>query len=431
MEISVIGTGYVGLVTGVSLAQIGHTVTCVDNNEEKITKLKQFKSPIYEPGIEELIEENVEQNRLTFKLGQEVDYSQFDAIYLAVGTPQSEDGTADLTFINQVVIDIKNKCHQDMVIVTKSTVPVGTNASIEQKLNEDSDYKFTVVSNPEFLREGSAIEDVFHPERIILGSDDEAALDMVEEINEPFHAPVVRSNFESAEIIKYASNAFLATKISYINMIADLCEAVGADVQTVSRGMGLDSRIGNKFLKAGIGYGGSCFPKDTSALTKIAEQHDVDSSIIKSAIKVNQDEQVKLVSYLDDIYPALAGKKISLLGLAFKPETDDIRDAASIRIINELLDRKAKIHVYDPEATNNIRNIFGGKLTYSENISDCLQDSEAALVITEWKEIKGIQLQTFKDKMRRALILDGRGALLNATDDPEIEYQTIGRRGIN
>lgn len=429
MKISVIGTGYVGLVTGVSLAEIGHEVICVDTNIEKIEMLKRFKSPIYEPGIEDLIKSNFEAGRLSFELNTAVNYDECEVIYLAVGTPQAEDGTADLTYINQVIKDIKASSHEDKIIVTKSTVPVGTNAQIKQKLNEGSNVHFDVVSNPEFLREGSAVKDVFNPERIVLGSDNEVAIKVVADINEKFAAPVIQTNFESAEIIKYASNAFLATKISYANMISNLCEAAGGDIYAVTYGMGLDHRIGDKFLQAGIGYGGSCFPKDTSALTKIADKYQVDSSIVKSAMKINEQQQTKLVTYLDQVYPNVKGKKISLLGLAFKPETDDIRDAASIKVIKELLERDAEVHVFDPEAMGNIKNIFGEKITYDETVDVLLQDSDAALVITEWEVIKKIDLSEFKSKMKRPLILDGRGIFLDADEDSDIEYQTIGRKG--
>lgn len=429
MKISVIGTGYVGLVTGVSLAEIGHEVICVDTNVEKIEMLKKYKSPIYEPGIEKLIKSNFEAGRLYFELNSELNYDDCEIIYLAVGTPQAEDGTADLTYINQVIDDIRNRCRQDKIIVTKSTVPVGTNLQIKESLNKNNDVYFDVVSNPEFLREGSAVKDVFNPERIVLGSDSKEAIQKIVEVNHKFNAPAIQTNFESTEIIKYASNAFLATKISYANMISNLCEAAGADIHSVTKGMGLDHRIGDKFLQAGIGYGGSCFPKDTSALTKISDKYHVDSSIVKSAMKINEQQQIKLISYLDEIYTDVKDKKISLLGLAFKPETDDIRDAAAIKIIKKLLERQAKVHVFDPEAMNNIKQVFGEKIVYEETATSTLQGSEAALVITEWDAIKNIELAEFKSEMKRPLILDGRGIFLDAEEDSEIEYRTIGRKG--
>lgn len=429
MNISVIGTGYVGLVTGVSLAEMGQNVTCIDIDAAKIKKLKQGISPIYEPQIEELMHKNLAAQRLTFKLASEVNYNDYDLIYLAVGTPENPDGSANLTYINMTVQQIKQDLEHPTIVVTKSTVPVGTNAKIKALLNRDVAYTVEVVSNPEFLREGSAVHDVFHADRLILGSDSQAAMDVVQALNAPCKTTVIKTSFESAELIKYASNAFLATKISFVNEIANICEETGASIQAVSQGMGLDQRIGNKFLKAGIGYGGSCFPKDTAALLTIAQQNHVDFPILAATIKTNQRQQLHLVERLEQYYPDLTDKKVAILGAAFKPGTDDIREAPALRMIQTLIEKGAKVTVYDPIALDNVRNIFGEVIEYCPQIETALEDSEAALVATEWPSIQNLDGATIKNKMRRPLIIDGRSALLSLTGINDIEYAVVGQRG--
>ncbi|KRM21195.1 UDP-glucose dehydrogenase family protein [Latilactobacillus graminis] len=429
MKISVVGTGYVGLVTGVSLAEMGQNVTCIDIDTAKINKLKQGISPIYEPQIEEMMHKNLAAQRLTFSLDQDVNYNDFDLIYLAVGTPENPDGSADLTYINTTVNRITQDLQHATIVVTKSTVPVGTNAKIKALLNQNGAYTVEVVSNPEFLREGSAVHDVFHADRLILGSDSQAAMAVVEAVNAPYKTTVIKTTFASAELIKYASNAFLATKISFVNEIANICEATGANIQAVSQGMGLDTRIGNKFLKAGIGYGGSCFPKDTAALLQIAQQNRIDFPILEATIKTNQQQQLHLVERLMQYYPDLTGKKIAILGAAFKPGTDDIREAPALRIIQTLLEKGARVAVYDPIALDNVREIFGEAIEYCLKIETALEACEAALIATEWSSIQKLNAVTIKNKMRRPLILDGRAALLSLAELNDIEYAVVGQKG--
>nr|WP_308738475.1 UDP-glucose/GDP-mannose dehydrogenase family protein [Listeria newyorkensis] len=342
MNIVVIGTGYVGLVTGVALSEIGHDVCCIDIDADKVAKLKKAISPIYEPGIEALIEKNIEAGRLSFSTDLKAAVADSSVVYLAVGTPQKQDGSANLDYIEAAAANIAQSIVQDTIVVVKSTVPVGTNRYLKEFIQNQTPYRISIVSNPEFLREGVAVHDVFHGDRIVLGADDTAALEKLEMINQGFQIPIFKTALESAEMIKYASNAFLATKISFINEIANICEKAGGDIREVSAGMGMDSRIGSAFLQAGIGYGGSCFPKDTLALNHIAKNVGYDFGLIQSVIDANKVQQLKLVKVLKTHYSNLVGKQIALLGVAFKPETDDIREAASEVIIEELLRCGAK-----------------------------------------------------------------------------------------
>jgi UDPglucose 6-dehydrogenase len=346
--IAVLGTGYVGLVTGVCLSDIGHYVTCVDIDKQKVEKMKQGISPIYEPGLDELMKKNIERGRLHFTTSHQEAFRDAEVIYIAVGTPQSEDGSADLRFVEQAAKDIATYIERDgVIVVTKSTVPVGTNEKIRTWIKQHltKDIRFHIVSNPEFLREGSAIYDTFHGDRIVIGADDEWAASVIEEINKPFGIPIFHTDIHSAEMIKYASNAFLATKISFINEIANICEKVGANVEDVAYGMGLDTRIGPQFLRAGIGYGGSCFPKDTKALVQIAGDVDHQFELLQAVIKVNNKQQVKLVEKARNRFGSLRGKKVALLGLAFKPNTDDIREAVLIVIVRELLNNRVLVYI--------------------------------------------------------------------------------------
>ncbi|AWO74556.1 MULTISPECIES: UDP-glucose dehydrogenase family protein [Geobacillus] len=433
-KIAVVGTGYVGLVTGVCLSDIGHYVTCVDIDERKVEKMKQGISPIYEPGLDELMKRNIERGRLHFTTSHEEAFRDAEVIYIAVGTPQKEDGSADLRFVEQAARDIAAHIERDgVVIATKSTVPVGTNekirAWIQQHLRRP--IRFDVVSNPEFLREGSAIYDTFHGDRIVIGADNERAAAVMEEVNKPFGIPIFHTDIHSAEMIKYASNAFLATKISFINEIANICEKVGANVEDVAYGMGLDTRIGPQFLRAGIGYGGSCFPKDTKALVQIAGDVDHQFELLEAVIKVNNKQQLKLVEKARSRFGSLRGKKVALLGLAFKPNTDDMREAASIVIARELLREGASVVVYDPVAMENAKRIIGDEVVYASSVEEALTDADLAMIVTEWEEIKQLPLDLYAKYMKTPIVFDGRNCYpLEEVKKHAIEYHSIGCQSV-
>ncbi|MBE2914286.1 nucleotide sugar dehydrogenase [Anoxybacillus flavithermus] len=433
-KIAVVGTGYVGLVTGVCLSDIGHYVTCVDIDERKVKKMKYGISPIYEPGLDELMKRNIERGRLHFTTSHEEAFRDAEVIYIAVGTPQKEDGSADLRFVEQAARDIAVHIERDgVVVVTKSTVPVGTNekirAWIQQHLRRP--IRFDVVSNPEFLREGSAIYDTFHGDRIVIGADNERAAAVMEEVNKPFGIPIFHTDIHSAEMIKYASNAFLATKISFINEIANICEKVGANVEDVAYGMGLDTRIGPQFLRAGIGYGGSCFPKDTKALVQIAGDVDHQFELLEAVIKVNNKQQLKLVEKARSRFGSLQGKKVALLGLAFKPNTDDMREAASIVIARELLREGASVAAYDPVAMENAKRIIGDEVVYASSVEEALTGADLAMIITEWEEIKQLPLELYAKCMKTPIVFDGRNCYpLEEVKKHAIEYHSIGRESV-
>lgn len=432
MDISIVGTGYVGIVTGVSLAEIGHKVICVDIDEEKVDKLRRGISPIYEPGLSELMAKNTERNNLSFTTNHREAFQNSEVIYIAVGTPENEDGSANLKYIEWVSKDIAKFLIRDTIVVTKSTVPVGTNDSIERIIRENliNKVRVEVVSNPEFLKEGCGIRDSFHGDRIIIGAVSEYAGNIVEEINKPFGIPIFKTDRRSAEMIKYASNAFLATKISFINEISNICELLGADVEKVATGMGMDQRIGSQFLKAGIGYGGSCFPKDTKALIQIAGHVKYDFELLKGVVSVNKKQQALLVNKLNSCFPSLTGKKIAVLGLAFKPETDDMREAASILITEELIRQGAQVIAYDPVAIDKAREVLNSGVEYSYSIEESITEADAVLIVTEWKEIKNLHPSTFK-KMKQPLVIDGRNCFeLTAMRDYKIEYHSIGRAAV-
>jgi len=380
-NIAVIGTGYVGLVTGVVLSEIGHTVTCIDIDEQKVRTLKAGKSPIYELGLEELMVKNIEANRLHFTTRHQEAFQNAEMIFIAVGTPQSGSGAADLTYIQQAAKDIAQHIMDDVIVVVKSTVPVGTNDLIESIINENlqSNVAVNVVSNPEFLREGHAIHDTFHGDRIVIGAESEEIGEVVEQLFSPLKLPIVRTNRRSAEMIKYAANAFLATKISYINEIANLCEKMGANVLDVADGIGLDHRIGRAFLSPGLGYGGSCFPKDTEAIAYLGREHNSPLTIVESAIKANFRQRElflqKVLNYFND---NVEGITIGMLGLAFKPNTDDIREAPSLYLIAELEKRGALVKAYDP-VVKHLKQCV-------ETVDDVLNSASAILLVTEWEE---------------------------------------------
>ena len=430
MKITVAGTGYVGLVTGVCLAEMGHHVTCIDIQSQKIEMLQSGLSPIYEPGLEPLLIKNQSNSQLNFTTNPQIAYAQAEIIFITVGTPEKEDGTADLQYIENVCLSIAEHIENDVIICTKSTVPVGTNEKIKQIINGNKlpYIHIDVISNPEFLREGSAIFDFYHGDRIVIGADNPEAVKVMEQLYLPLGIPLIKTDIKSAEMIKYASNAFLATKISFINEIAALCEKVGANIDEVSYGIGQDKRIGPHFLQAGIGYGGSCFPKDTKALAKLAGNVQHSFELLNAVIEVNNRQQSLPVLKAKELFGSLLGKKVTVLGLAFKPKTDDIREAASLQIINGLLNESAIVTAYDPIAITNAKKVFGNQITYTDDIRDALMDSELAIIATEWDQIKSFPLHLYELYMKEAIIIDGRNCLpLHEMINHSIHYISIGR----
>ena len=418
-KIAIIGTGYVGLVSGTCLADFGMNVTCVDINEEKIQKLKNGIIPIYEPGLENLVERNFYYKRLWFTTDTEKAVMENEVIFIAVGTPPTEDGSADMQYVLKVAKDIATYMNGYKVIVDKSTVPVGTGKKVKETiqniLNERGvDYKFDVVSNPEFLREGAAIRDFTHPDRAVIGAESEKAINIMKEVYRVLYineTPFLITNIETAELIKYASNAFLATKISFINELSPLCEKLGADIQHISRGMGMDGRIGSKYLHAGPGYGGSCFPKDTLALTKIAADNNCKLSIIEAVIGANNNQKIRMVEKIVSELGSVNNKIITILGLAFKPETDDMREAPSLTIVNELIKKGAIVKVYDPQSFHEAREIFkavNDKIIYCDNEYEACVGSDALVIVTEWNQFRNLDLKKIKELMNGNLIFDLR-----------------------
>ncbi|WP_093043284.1 UDP-glucose dehydrogenase family protein [Thalassobacillus cyri] len=433
MKISIIGTGYVGLVTGACLAEIGHHVTCVDIDEQKVGMMQAGHSPIYEAGLEALMQKNMEAEKLSFTTDSRGGFQHADVIYIAVGTPQNPDGTTDLTAVEVAAELIAQHVVKDVIVVTKSTLPVGTNAWVKEqiRLNLRRDVTVEVVHNPEFLREGSAVYDTFNGDRIVIGAESREAALIIEKINEPFDVPVFMTDINNAEMIKYASNAFLATKISFINEIANICEKIGADVGEVSYGMGLDKRIGSHFLQAGIGYGGSCFPKDTSALVHLAGGVEHDFELLKSVIRVNNHQQATLVDKAKQRFGSLAGKRIAILGLAYKPNTDDMREAASLTVIERLVEEKAAVIAYDPHAIEKAKPILPRSIAYGGSLQEALTEADAAFILTEWDEIKRFPLSDVESLMNSPILFDGRNCFqLEEIRKHNIEYHSVGRPSI-
>ncbi len=432
MNICVIGTGYVGLVTGSCFAEFGLNVTCVDNDGQKIALLQSGTSPIFEPGLEEMLKRNLKEGRLTFttEIDKAVDKSL--VIFIAVGTPSRKDGSVDMTYIDEVAGKIGENLNGYKVIATKSTVPVGTGERIRKIIRqyETKDINFDIVSNPEFLREGSAIEDFMRPNRVIIGATSEQAKAIMKDLYSPLYlieAPCVVTNIETAEMIKYASNAFLATKISFINEIANICERVGADVNVVARGMGLDQRIGSKFLHAGPGYGGSCFPKDTVGIAKIAEKHGYRFEIVHSVMKVNERQKERMVAKVKEAVGNLRGKTIGVLGLSFKPNTDDLREAPSLKIISALQREGAKIRAYDPKAMEAAQKIFK-KIEYGKDPYDVAKGVDALLIITEWNQFRNLDLKRLQKIMKMPVFLDFRNIYEPAKmRESGFQYFAVGR----
>ncbi|WP_155010340.1 UDP-glucose dehydrogenase family protein [Priestia megaterium] len=433
-NITVAGTGYVGLVTGVCLAEMGHSVTCVDNVQDKIEILNKGISPIFEPELDDLIVRNLKSNKLTFTTNYQDAYSKSDVIFIGVGTPENEDGSANLNYIYTVAHQIASSIERDCLIVVKSTVPIGTNEKIENFIKQHlkNNVKIEVASNPEFLAQGTAVRDTLYASRIVIGVESELAKKVLTSIYKPFNQPILVMNRRSAEMVKYASNDFLALKISFVNDIANLCEAVGANIEDVTNGMSYDKRIGNKFLNPGIGYGGSCFPKDTKALHWLSEEEGYVLRTIKAAIEVNEKQKFKLIKKSRKDFPSFKGLKVAVLGLTFKPGTDDLREAPSVPNIRLLLNEGANIHAYDPVGMNNFKKIYPTQISYGETIEEVLKDADLCFIFTEWNEIKNINLNLFKKQMKSPFVYDGRNCFsLNKVRDAEINYQSIGRPNVN
>jgi len=435
MKISVIGTGYVGLVTGTCFAETGNTVFCVDNNIEKVKKLQDGKITIYEPGLDVLFERNINQGRLKFTTNLAEGIEDAKIIFLALPTPPGADGSADLKFVLEVAKHLGPLLKDYVVIVDKSTVPVGTSEKVSAAITQNAKVPFDVVSNPEFLREGVAVEDFMKPDRVVIGTSSERAKELMEKLYAPYVRqgnPVIFMDERSAELTKYAANAFLATKITFMNEIANLCEKVGANVDDIRRGIGSDSRIGKRFLFAGIGYGGSCFPKDVQALGKTSEENGYDFRMINAVMDVNDKQKTMLLPKLNAYFEGkLAGKKIAVWGLAFKPNTDDIREAASLNNINALLEMGAEIVAYDPEAIENVRQIVGDKIKYAKDQYQAAEGADAILIMTEWPVFRTPDFELLAKTMKNKAIFDGRN-LFETEEMKQIgfHYESIGRKPV-
>ena len=432
MKIAVVGTGYVGLVTGTCFAETGNTVICVDINEEKVKKLQNGIIPIYEPGLEVLFERNIKQDRLKFTTNLAEGIKDAKIIFLALPTPPGEDGSADLQYILKVADDLGHLLENYTVIVDKSTVPVGTAELVHNNIKKHAKVAFDVVSNPEFLREGVAVEDFMKPDRVVIGTSSEKAKKVMEQLYNPFIRqgnPLIFMTERSAEMTKYAANAFLATKITFMNEIANLCEKVGANVDDIRRGIGTDTRIGKRFLFAGIGYGGSCFPKDVQALAKTSKDHKYDFEILDAVMKVNHQQKTRLIEPLKQFFKGdLKGKQIAMWGLAFKPYTDDIREAPALENIQALLEMGAKVRVYDPEAMDNVKQIFGEKIEYADSPYGALLNSDVLMIMTEWPVFRTPDFEVASQLLKHKVIFDGRN-LYEPADMAEtgFVYHSIGR----
>jgi len=432
-KITVIGTGYVGLVSGVGLSDLGNYVTCVDIDKEKISLLNERRIPIYEPGLQEYLNKNVDNGRLFFSTNIDEAIQKSDIVFICVGTPTSYNGEVDLSQVKRVAKIISHNLNNYKVIVTKSTVPVGTNRWLKEYIkNISQNQNFDVISNPEFLREGKAVQDFFHPDRIVVGYDSERAKEIMKEIYRPLYlieTPFLFCNFETAELIKYASNAFLATKITFINQIANLCEEIGADVHIIAKAMGMDGRISPKFLHPGPGFGGSCFPKDIKALVEIGDKYNINMSLIKEVITSNENQKRRMVDKLLNLIGSLENKTVAVLGLAFKAETDDMRESPAILIINELLERGAKVKVHDPQAIENAKNIFGQSVSYYSDKYQVAENADALIILTEWNEYRNIDLNELKKIMKGNIILDTRNILDPLkTKEAGFIYEGVGRK---
>ncbi len=433
-NIAVIGTGYVGLVTGTCFAETGNNVICVDIDEDKVQRMKNGEVPIYEANLDTLFDRNVSQNRLRFTTDLESAVRDAEIIFLALPTPPGEDGSADLSYVLSVAKKLGNMIKEYKVIVDKSTVPVGTAEQVAVTIRNETDVPFAVVSNPEFLREGFAVEDFMHPERVIIGTEDEQAKQIMKEVYLPFvndDNALIFMDEKSAELTKYAANSFLATKITFMNEVANFCEIVGADVDKVRKGMGTDSRIGHRFLYPGIGFGGSCFPKDVHALMRSGHKNDFNFQILDAVLDVNQSQRTILVHKLIDYFGDLKGKKIVLWGLSFKPDTDDIREAPALYIIDEIINRGGEVVAFDPEAMENVKKEWGDKITYAENQYDVLEGADALVIATEWAVFKNPDFKLIQSKLKQPVIFDGRNLFdLQEMQEKGFYYNSIGRQTI-
>ena len=433
MKVCVIGTGYVGLVAGTCLAEMGNDVICVDNNEEKLAQLKQGIIPIYEPGLEELIKANVSENRLMFTNDLKMAVQNSLICFIAVGTPQGEDGSADLKYVYEVAENIGKSMNGYKVIVDKSTVPVGTGEEVTKIIKSQTCYDFDVVSNPEFLKQGAAVDDFLKPDRVIIGSNSQKATEIMQELYAPFLRtgnPVIIMDVKSAEMTKYAANSFLAVKISYANEIANICEVVVADAEMVRIGMCADKRIGSQFLFPGLGYGGSCFPKDVKALSKTAIDNNCELKLLKAADEINKlQRQLFINKIINKFGENLSDKTFAVWGLAFKPKTNDMREAPAITIINELLKRGAKIQAYDPKAFEYAKTIWADKIIYSESSYKAVEDADALLLLTEWNEFRRPDFEKIKNLMKSPVIFDGRNQYNGKRlVDKGFDYTCVGKK---
>jgi UDPglucose 6-dehydrogenase len=436
MKISVIGTGYVGLVTGTCLAETGNDVLCIDIDEEKVKQMQQGVIPIYEPHLDILFQRNIKAKRLNFSTSLDEGLNHGEIIFLALPTPEDEDGSAELSYVLGVAKDIGKKIKDYKVIVDKSTVPVGTADKVREVILNETSVEFDVVSNPEFLREGFAVDDFLKPERIVIGSSSERAIALMQKLYKPFVRsgnPIIVMDERSAELTKYAANAFLATKITFMNEIANFCEKVGADVDKVRVGMGTDSRIGKRFLFPGIGYGGSCFPKDVKALHKSGKDNNYEFDILNAVIKVNDTQKKILIPRIESYFNNnIKGNKFAIWGLAFKPETDDIREAPALYMIEELLSKGAIISVFDPEAIDNVKNRFGNKIEYAQDMYEATKNADALVICTEWSIFRTPDFNKIKELLKQPVIFDGRN--LYDVEDMQKEgfyYSSIGRKNVN
>ena len=432
-KICIIGVGYVGLVSGAGLSEFGNEVTCVDIDEEKIKQLNNCEIPIYEPGLKSLVKTNFNNKKLRFTNDINKAIRNSKIIFIAVGTPQKKNGEADLSYVYAAANSIADNLNNYKIICTKSTVPVGTGYEIEKIILSKNDIKlFDYVSNPEFLREGSAVNDFMIPDRLVIGSRSNKAFNLMKNVYRPLfinETPIVNSSVETAEMIKYASNAFLALKISYINEIANLCEIVGADVHQVAKAMGQDGRISPKFLHPGPGFGGSCFPKDTVALSLLGTKNKLPLKTVEAAIEVNNNQSIRMVEKINNLLDnKVSNKKISILGLAFKPKTDDVREAASRKIIPQLIKLGATIHAYDPVAMNNFKNHFPD-INYFDSWENAVTDTDACVILTEWNELRGIDLKKLKSLMSKPVILDTKNILsVSKLEKLGFKYDNVGRK---
>lgn len=429
-KIAVAGTGYVGLVAGVCFAERGQKVVCIDIDENKINKMKNGICPIYEQDLEELMQKNYQEGRIDYTTDYKTAYKNADFIFIGVGTPEREDGSANLEYVYTVAKQIAETVEKDCIIVIKSTVPIGTNDLIEKYIKDNlrHNVNIDVASNPEFLAQGTAVRDTLYASRIVIGTEKKEVEDKMVDLYNNFNLPMVLTSRRSAEMVKYASNDFLALKVSYMNDIANLCEVVGANIEDVAKGMSYDSRIGDKFLKAGCGYGGSCFPKDTKALHYLAEQGGYELKTIKAAIEVNKNQKLALLKKSRKEIQTFKNVNVAILGLTFKPGTDDLREAPSLDNISILLKEGAKIRGYDPVGIENYKKIYPNEIEYTKTPEEALKDADVCFIFTEWNEIKNIKPSEYKKLMKRALVYDGRN-IYNLEDmkENEVEYYSIGR----